>query len=104
MARPVKGQVVERRTGAGTVYALRFTAYGERQYVTLGTRDEGWTIKKAEDELQNVLADVRRGIWRPPTPPPIPETHDPRFHEFASEWLASRCDAIAYSTWRSYRN
>ena len=104
MARRITGQVVERKTSLGLVYALRFTAYGQRQYLTLGTRDDGWTQAKADDELQNVLADVRRGIWRPPSPPPMPETEDPTFHEFASEWLASRRDAIAKSTWQSYRN
>src|SRR4051812_43283234 len=104
MGRALKGQVVERKTSSGSSYALRFTAYGERQYVTLGSREEGWTLKKAEAELQNVLADVRRGIWRPPSPPVTPDISDLTFHEFASEWLASRCDAIAPSTWQSYRN
>ncbi|MDX6641206.1 MAG: integrase [Solirubrobacteraceae bacterium] len=104
MARRLTGRVVERKTSLGLIYALRFTAYGKRQYVTLGSRDEGWTRSKADDELQNVLADVRRGVWRPPSPPPMPETADPTFHEFASEWLASRRDAIAPSTWQSYRN
>jgi hypothetical protein len=33
-----------------------------------------------------VLADVRRGIWRPPHPEPTPEpVKDPTFHGFASE-------------------
>ncbi|HWH92905.1 MAG TPA: N-terminal phage integrase SAM-like domain-containing protein [Baekduia sp.] len=102
MGRPLKGQVVERKTSAGIVYALRFTAYGERQYVTLGTRADSWTRQKAETELQDVLADVRRGTWRPPAPGP--QRPDPTFHEFASEWLASRKPAIAPSTYQSYRN
>src|SRR4051794_28476750 len=102
MARPRKGQVVERKTSAGIVYALRFTAYGERQYVTLGSRADGWTRQKAETELQDVLADVRRGTWRPPAPGP--QRPDPTFHEFASEWLAARKPAIAPSTYQSYRN
>jgi len=38
-----------------------------------------------------VLADVRRGIWRPPTPEPQPTpAAEPSFHEFAAEWLAGR--------------
>src|SRR3954453_8790 len=102
MGRPLKGQVVERKTSAGVVYALRFTAYGERQYVTLGPRADGWTRQKAEAELQNVLADVRRGTWRAPAPGPAPT--DPTFHEFASEWLAARKPAIAPSTYQAYRN
>jgi integrase len=46
--------------------ALRFHAYGERRYLTLGLASEGWTRKRAEEELQNVLADIRRRIWLPP--------------------------------------
>ena len=53
MARPATGSVVERRRARGTVYALRFRAYGERQYVTLGDTSEGWTAARAEMELQN---------------------------------------------------
>ena len=41
MSRPATGQVLERKGKSGTTYALRFRAYGRRQYVTLGTRDEG---------------------------------------------------------------
>jgi len=104
MARPMKGRVVERKTTTGVVYALRFTAYGERQYVTLGSRDDGWTRPKAETELENVLADMRRGVWRPPRPAITPDIDDPSFHEFASEWLAAKRPAIARSTWQSYRN
>jgi integrase len=82
---------VIRKGPRGTAYALRFRAYGERQYVTLGRAEDGWTERRAEAELANVLADVRRGIWRPPTPEPKPSlpTRDPSFHEFASEWLAA---------------
>jgi Phage integrase, N-terminal SAM-like domain len=88
MARRATGAVVRSKSGA---YALRFTAYGERRYATLGTEAEGWTRDRAEAELQNVQADVQRGRWRPPFPTvalaPAP-TDDPTFHEFASEWFA----------------
>ena len=49
----------------GPTYGLRFRAYGRREYVRLGTAVEGWTRAKAQTELQNILADVRRGIWQP---------------------------------------
>lgn len=67
MARRSEGQVVERHWKSGRGYALRFRAYGERQYLTLGLETEGWNRKRAEEELANVLADVRRGLWVPPT-------------------------------------
>ena len=73
MARKATGQVVEREGKRGRTYALRFRAYGQRQYVTLGTAEEGWTRQRAEVELENVLADVRRGIWRSPEPEHVPE-------------------------------
>ncbi len=88
MARPLTGRVVERKTKRGRVFALRFTAYDERQYVTLGGSWDGWTAKRAHDELSNVLADVRRGIWRAPAKQTADADTDPEptFHEFASDW------------------
>ena len=61
-----QGQVLERTWKSGRGYALRFPAYGERQYLTLGLEADGWSRTRAEEELQNILADVRRGLWIPP--------------------------------------
>src|SRR4051812_28360549 len=103
MARPATGQVVERSGKRGTTFALRFRAYGKRQFITLGSSADGWTAEKARDELQNVLADVRRGIWRPPAPEPVVEApQDPTFHEFASEWLAAKRPELRESTAIAY--
>jgi integrase len=83
------GQVIRRTSGA---WALRFRAYGQRRYVTLGTSSEGWTRRTAHTELQNILADVRRGIWCPVEPEPArPRQIDQVFGEFATKWFeASR--------------
>jgi integrase len=90
MPRPATGQVIVDERRRSPTYGLRFRAYGRREYVALGTAAEGWTRAKAQTELQNILADVRRGIWRPPTPEPTPEIdQDPTFHEFASRWFES---------------
>jgi integrase len=85
-----------KRNGSGQVlppkgkqrsWAIRFYAYGERRYTTLGRSENGWDRRRAERELRHVLADVERGIWRPPNPDPVPEADpDPTFHEFASDW------------------
>jgi integrase len=88
MPRPATGQVLIDERGQSRTFALRFRAYGQRQYITLGAASDGWTQARAELELQNVLADVRRGIWCQPTraaPTPQPVA-DPSFHEFASHW------------------
>jgi integrase len=88
--RAPKGEVLRNPTRDGFKYALRFTAYGKRQYVTLGSPAEDWSDARAEEELENVLADVRRGIWKPARREPVPEVQpDPTFHEFSSEWFES---------------
>lgn len=102
MARPPTGSVIERSGKRGTTYALRFRAYGRRRYLTT----EAVSRAEAELELANVLADVRRGIWRPPATTPIePEqATDPGFHVFASEWLAARrAEGLAERTIEDYQ-
>lgn len=93
MARRSTGGVVVDTRRNSPVFALRFRAYGQRQYVTLGSADEGWTRQKADDALRHTLSDVERGLWKPPDrergPAPVPVTgSDPTFHEFASQWFA----------------
>src|SRR3954454_8513053 len=66
MAKRARGEVVVREWKAGRGFALRFSAYGRRRYLTLGLESEGWTPERAQEELENVLADVRRGLWVPP--------------------------------------
>jgi integrase len=106
------GQVLERQWRSGRGFALRVRAYGKRHYVTLGLEADGWTVERAEEELQNVLADVRRAIWIPPdrnhrpdraesTPADEPD-RDPTFHAFASQWLAGRHGEISPATYQAY--
>jgi integrase len=92
MSRQATGQVLERTGKRGRTYALRFRALGRRQFLTLGRAEQGWNRRRAELELENVLADVRRGIWRPlETSPTIEQPKaEPTFHEFSSEWMAAR--------------
>jgi hypothetical protein len=58
-----------------TLFALRFRACGKREYLTLGTPEDGWTVAMAQRELAVVLRDVDLGIWRPPRPDPAPTKH-----------------------------
>ena len=104
MPRSSIGQIVELDREGGRTFALRFRAYGKRRYITLGTAEEGWTRAKAEEELANVLADVRRGIWKPPRPAPtVQEKQEPTFHEFASEWFKGmRLEGLRPNTLANY--
>jgi integrase len=104
MARP-QGRVIERDGQRGTTFAIRFVAGGKRRFQTLGTIEQGWTRARAQTELQNVLADIRRGIWTPPAPrqEPVRNTdQDPTFHEFASEWFDKRKDQWREATRLDY--
>lgn len=60
--------------------------------MTLGTTEDGWIRARAEEELADALADVRRGIWRPPESSRSSNepAAEPTFHEFASETPQSR--------------
>jgi integrase len=88
MPRPATGQVIVDERRRSPTYGLRFRAYGRREYVALGTAAEGWTRAKAQTELENILADVRRGIWQPPVAEVLQAPREiPTFHAFASEWF-----------------
>lgn len=100
--RAPRGAVVKKAAkGGGHAYALRFTAYGERRYVTLGRSDAGWSDAKAQAELERVIEQVRDGTWIPWTPSTEPEP-EPTFHEFASEWFAARSGEWRESTQLDY--
>jgi integrase len=104
MARPATGHVIE-PTRERRSYALRFRAYGKRQYIPLGRPEDGWTRKRAEDELAYIMAQVKRGVWQPePDPEPVHGPQEsPTFHEFASQWLARREPELRPKTIASYR-
>ena len=88
MPRPATGQVILDPRRKTPTFAIRFRAYGKRHFVRLGTVEDGWTRRRAQTELDNILADVRRGIWRPADPEAIPEPFvEPTFHEFATSWF-----------------
>lgn len=93
MARPSTGTVVvDTRRPEDHGFGIRFRAAGRRWFVALGRASDGYTHARAEQELQDVLADVRRGRWTPPTAAPAVElvVEEPTFHEYASAWLAQR--------------
>lgn len=98
------GQVIEYAGPRGTSYAIRFRAYGKRRFVTVGTRETGWTRQRAEEELANTLADVRRGIWQPQTAEPVRVPNvEPTLHVLASEWLFRRLHEVDERTVEHWR-
>jgi integrase len=105
MGRSPRGQILRRETAKGITWALRFQAYGARRYLTLGPERDGWDRERAEEELAAVLADIRRGLWTPPTRgrPAGGRAECPDFHRFASDWLAGRSGEISERGLAYYR-
>jgi len=103
MAGKAKGQVIERHWKSGRGYALRFSAYGRREYLTLGFERDGWTYKAAEEALADILAEVRLGIWvRPKKQRADAREQDedgeaPIFGPFARRLVASRKGQVSES-------
>jgi integrase len=64
---------------------------------------DGTTRAQAEQELQNVLADVRRGVWRPDKPPVEAPASVPTFRVFASAWFEAKRPELAAKTVVDYR-
>lgn len=105
MARKPTGQVVDRRGKRGRTFAIRFRAYGRREYETLGAAEDGWTRSKAEEALADRLAAVRLGAWQPPRPEPdedeAPESRT--LHEFSSAWFERRRFEVGERTAEHFR-
>jgi hypothetical protein len=101
MARPATGNVVTRElANGGTRYGIRFRAQGERIYETLGTDAEGWDRKRAQNALDDRLAEVRLGTYiAPHRGGTVPQDAAvPTFHQFASAWYAQVKPELREST------
>ncbi len=101
MARPATGQIVERADATGAIRrSLRFRTGGRRHTVPLGVVSRA----DAERELACVMADVARGLWKPPTIAEAPvEIEVPTFHEFAEDWWVRNQAQLAENTRADYR-
>lgn len=107
MAAKAKGEVIETPLKSGISFALRFPAYGERHYETLGFDHEGWTREAAQEKLDDILAEVRLGIWIPPkkkrrrqADTDAPATHDEivYFGPFALDLIDAREGQVSDNT------
>jgi integrase len=83
-----------------TYRSLRFSAYGKRRRVPLGTVSD----EIAQRELRKVLSEVENGDWQPNTvTPPAVREPLPSFHAFAEEWWTRHEGQITPGTQADYR-
>lgn len=92
MVKRARGEirVHERVRDGKKTFSIRFRVNGKRQIMTLGTDADGWTYRKVERKLEDVLAEVRAGVWEPEAPSETVSFEQTTFHEFASRWWAAR--------------
>jgi Phage integrase, N-terminal SAM-like domain len=57
-------------------------------------------MRKAERALDQILAEIQVGVWRPPSMSAGGE--DPTFHEFASRWWFARKSELRPTTQADY--
>src|SRR5215207_2900832 len=102
MPPPSSGSFASVALADGTrAFHLRFRAAGRRQRVVLHERPEcecgcggGWSERSARNELGNLLARLRAGVWEPAQKPRIETAEIPTFHEYASAWLQAKVDGV----------
>ena len=104
MEKRARGEIrVHKRVDGLRTYSLRFRVNGKRHSLTLGTDADGWNERRAERKLEDILAEVRAGVWQPPAPPDDRRQPDITFHEFASRWWAAReAEALRPKTQQDY--
>ena len=91
-------------SGASRVvtYSLRVRWHGQRLTIRLGSELEGWNRPLADRKLEQTVAEIEAGVWRPPVADIAPEERDPFFHEFATLWLDRHTVDLAGSTKANY--
>ncbi len=103
MEKRARGEIrVHERNDGTLTFSIRFRADGRRNSITLGTNKDGWTWKKAERKLDDLLAQVRAGVWRPETAVSREKVGDLTFHEFASRWWIARRAELSPNTQLDY--
>ena len=71
--RPLTGRLEAQplKDGETVAWVARFRAYGQPRKVTIG-HNPPWPEARARGELDNIIYQVKRGVWVPPENAPAP--------------------------------
>lgn len=92
--------------GRTVTFRLKVRALGRRHTISLGTNHEGWSRERAQVELEQVLRQIERGTWEPPTKPqPAEYEHDrdESLRATAYRWWQRRKTELAANTQLDYK-
>jgi hypothetical protein len=92
--------------GRTVTFRARVRAYGRQHRLTFGTNHEGWNEHRVRVELDEILRQIERGTWEPPSRKPDPAMmveDDETLHVTASRWWGRREAELAAKTRVDYR-
>jgi hypothetical protein len=92
--------------GRTVTFRLKVRALGRRHTISLGTNHEGWSMERAQVELERILRQIERGTWEPPTKPqPAEHEHDrdESLRATAYRWWQRRKTELAANTQLDYK-
>src|SRR5918995_3988151 len=92
--------------GRTVTFRLKVRADGKRYTISLGTNHEGWSMERAQVELEQIMRQIERGRWEPPTKreaAPSDLDYDEIFRVTAYRWWQRRKTELAENTELDYK-
>jgi hypothetical protein len=92
--------------GRTITFRLKVRADGKRYTISLGTNHEGWSMERAQVELDQIMRQIERGTWEPPTgreAAPNDLDHDEALRVTAYRWWQRRKTELADNTALDYK-
>jgi hypothetical protein len=92
--------------GRTVTFRLKVRADGKRYTISLGTNHEGWSMERAQVELEQTMRQIERGTWEPPARREVAPNdldHDEALRVTAYRWWQRRKTELADNTELDYK-
>jgi integrase len=92
--------------GRTVTFRLKVRLHGKRYTISLGTNHEGWSMERAQVELEQIMRQIERGTWEPPTrrePAQNDLDHGETVRATAYRWWQRRKTELASNTELDYK-
>jgi integrase len=92
--------------GRTVTFRLKVRLHSKRYTISLGTNHEGWSMERAQVELEQIMRQIERGTWEPPTrrePAQNDLDHGETVRATAYRWWQRRKTELASNTELDYK-
>jgi integrase len=92
--------------GRTVTFRLKLRAHGQRYTITLGTNHAGWSMERAQVELEQIMGQIERGTWEPHKKRPAVAAEldrDETLRVTAYRWWQRRKTELASNTQLDYK-